>query len=375
MTMDIQRRPLLPDPVAFYLGAVALILAVGAGRVVPGVAWWLLAVPPLASLAVASDLVPASIALALTIAPPAVAATYATDRARRLHPIVPVLAGPAVLLDGAVWLLAYQLWFGFDSWAAPRQLSAGVAVALLGLGTAGVVRQAAWRARTRFARHGAGQPSRAASVTAVTDELIPRRARTRLLAIERERAALAEDLHADVLLDLAAVIRSVDTGTDPAEAAARLRTVADELRGLMTERRLAVLDELGLLPALKWLAERVQERTSVEVDFDVQGADVGRAPREVELAAFRVAQQAIDNALVHARPRRIQLRIEIAGDRLGIKVTDDGKGIPADAEARALRAGRLGLTDMRSRAATIGAAFRIWRRAEGGTTVELRWPT
>lgn len=372
MTIDVQRHPIPPDPVTFTVGAVALLLAAIAWRLAPTLAWWLLAVPPLASLAVASDLVPASIALALTIAPPAVAATCAADRARRLHWIVPVVAGLAVLLDGAVWLLAYQL--RFDSWAAPRDFSGAVAVALLGLGTAGVVRQAAWRARARLTRAGAEHAGGSVLVAATIDELIPGRAHSRLQAIERERASLAADLHAEVLPDLAAVIRSVDAGLDPTEAVARLRAVADELRELMSERRLSVLDELGLLPALEWLAERIEERTNVTVEIEVRGEDVARAPREVELAAYRIAQQAIDNALVHGRPTRIQLRIEIAGDRLALQVTDDGTGITADADRRALRAGRLGLADMRARAAAISGSFRIWRRPEGGTTAELRWP-
>lgn len=372
VTIDLQRRQIPPDPAAFLAGAAGLVLAVVACRLAPTVAWWLLVVPPLASLAVASDVVPASIALLLAVAPPAVGAASVAERAHRLRPVVPAVAGVAVLVVVAGWLLAYQL--RFDSWAVPRLLSAAVTVVLLGLGTAGVVRQAAWRARARLEREGGGRAAPATFGTAILDELVPGRARSRLLAIERERAALAEDLHADVLPDLAAVIRSVDAGMDPDEAAARLRTIAEELRDLMTERRLAILDELGLLPALEWLAERVQERTNVTVEIDAHGDDRARAPREVELTAYRVAQQAIDNALVHARPRHIRLRIEIMGDQLGIEVTDDGTGIPADAEGRALRAGRFGLADMRSRAAAIGAAFRIWRRGEGGTTVELRWP-
>mgnify|MGYP001287667178 CR=1 FL=1 len=153
-----------------------------------------------------------------------------------------------------------------------------------------------------------------------------------------------------------------------------LRAVADELRELMSERRLSVLDELGLLPALEWLAERIEERTNVTVEIEVRGDDIARAPREVELAAYRIAQQAIDNALVHGRPTRIELGIEIAGDRLALQVSDDGAGISADAERRALQAGRLGLADMRARAGAISGSFRIWRRPDGGTTAELRWP-
>lgn len=372
VTIDVPRHPIGPDPGAFFVGMTALLLAVVAWRLAPTLASWLLAVPPLVVLAVASDVVPAPLAFLLAIAPPAVAALYAAERTRRLHPSVPLVVALAVLAVATGWLLAYQL--RFDSWAIPRQLSAALAVSLLGLGTAGVVREAAWRAGARLTRTGAGHLSRAALTAATIDELIPGRAHSRLRAIEIERTSLAADLHAEVLPDLAAVIRSVDAGLDPTEAVARLRAVADELRELMSERRLSVLDELGLLPALEWLAERIEERTNVTVEIEVRGDDIARAPREVELAAYRIAQQAIDNALVHGRPTRIELGIEIAGDRLALQVSDDGAGISADAERRALQAGRLGLADMRARAGAISGSFRIWRRPDGGTTAELRWP-
>ncbi len=370
MTIDVQRHPIGPDPGAFFVGMTALLLAVIAWGLAPTLAWWLMAVPPLAVLAAASDFVSAPLAFLLAVAPPAVVALYAAERTRRLHPIVPLVV--AVLAVATGWLLAYQL--RFDSWAAPRDFSGAVAVSLLGLGTAGVVRAAAWRAGARLTRTGAGHVGRSALAAAMIDELIPGRAHSRLRAIELERTSLAADLHAEVLPDLAAVIRSVDAGLDPTEAVARLRAVADELRELMSERRSSVLDELGLLPALEWLAERIEERTNVTVEIEVRGDDVARAPRDVELAAYRIAQQAIDNALVHGRPTRIELGIEIAGDRLALQVSDDGAGISADAERRAMRAGRLGLADMRARAAAISGSFRIWRRPEGGTTAELRWP-
>jgi signal transduction histidine kinase len=191
--------------------------------------------------------------------------------------------------------------------------------------------------------------------------------------MERERAAIATDLHGEVLPDLAAIIKSVEAGMDQADAAARLRLVAGELRELMTERRLAVLEELGLVPALEWLAERVEERTNVRVELDIQGDGGARVPHEVELHVYRIAQQALDNALVHARPSKIRIAIDITAERLNLSVVDDGAGIAPEAESRALRAGRLGIADMRQRAAAIGGAFSVGP-GEVGTTMALRWP-
>jgi signal transduction histidine kinase len=191
--------------------------------------------------------------------------------------------------------------------------------------------------------------------------------------MERERAAIANDLHGDVLPDLASIIRSVESGMSQADAAVRLRSIAGELRELMTERRLAVLEELGLVPALEWLAERIQERTRVTVELDIGGDGAARLPPDVELHVYRIVQQALDNALVHARPSKIRISIDITAGRLDLHVVDDGTGISRDAESRALRAGRLGIADMRQRAAAIGGAFSV-HGVTAGTMVALRWP-
>lgn len=367
----IQRYELPPDPTAFVIAVLALVGALAVGRVAPSVAWWLLLLPAVASLAVASRYVPAPLGLGLVVAPPAVGALSLAPAGRCLHRLAPLVAVLGVALATGAWLAAYAL--RFESWTVPRGAAVAIAIGLLALGTAAVVREAAWRARALLARQGVPLPPPAALVAATVDELVPGRSRSRLEAIERERAALAGDLHAEVLPELAAVVRSVEAGLEPAEAAIRLRALTGELRELMTERRLAVLDELGLVAALEWLAERVEERTRVRVEIDIR-EEAGRPPRDVELAAYRIVQQAIDNALVHARPSVILIALEISSSRLSLDVTDDGAGIDPDAQARALRSGRLGLADMRARAAAVGAAFRVARRPEGGTTAALRWP-
>lgn len=368
----IQREPLPPNVLVLAPGMLALLMAVTVHRFAPGIAWWLLVIPALVSLAIASEFVPATVAFGLVIASPAIGALSVIEQHRDLPRFAAAVAATAVFLAGSGWLVAYMLHFG--SWDVPRLLSAGIALGLLALGSAAVVRQALWRARTRLGRQGSEPIAPSALLAATVDELVPGRARSRLDAIESERTRLAGDLHADVLPEIAHVIRLADAGTDPTETASRLRAVADDLRDLMAERRLAVLDELGLVPALEWLAERIEERTKVRVEIDIHGDDAQRAPREVELAAYRIAQQAIDNALVHANASTIRIDLSVSGQRLELEITDDGLGLPVDAEARALRTGHLGLADMRARATAIGGTFRIERRQGGGTTAALRWP-
>ncbi len=371
--IGISRLPLPPSGDLAILSGLALLLAAVAAFRLPNVAWLL----ALGSLSVTTLnvtlLFDPPIDLALLLAGPVTGALYASDRRRRLHPRVAVLAGAVVAVVLAAWGVAYL--GRLEDWRTLPWPSVLAMAGMTSLGVAGVV-HAAWR--RAHARQHASSLTAGTSLALLADELVPGRARTRLSAIERERARLADDLHADVLPDLSAVIREIEAGAAPEDAARRLRGIAAELRDLMSERRLAVLEELGLVRALEWLAERVQERTGVPVELDVVGGSHDdpetRPPREVELAVYRVAQQSLDNALLHAGPRTVRVRIDVDATHVALELGDDGVGMPAGAEDRALRAGHLGLADMRQRAAAIGAAFSISPRAGGGTLVAVRWP-
>ncbi len=369
--LTVQRFYPPPDAIWTSLSLVALVGSIFAIGVAPSVAWWLLLAPSLIAVAIASDLVAAPVSLLVGLAPLVIGGLSLVDPGRRLGLRVTLICAGLIGLAAGCWVIAYVL--RFESWALPRQASVAVGVGLLTIGTAASVRQALWRARTRLGRAGSHSPP-FVLLASTLDELVPGRARSRLSAIERERVAIATNIHGEVLPDLAAVIKSVEAGMDSADAAHRLRSVASELRELMTERRLTVLEELGLIPALEWLAERIQERTNVTVELDIRGDGAARVPRDVELHVYRIAQQALDNALVHARPSRIRISIDIEAERVGLEVVDDGAGIEPGAEGRALRAGRVGIADMRQRAAAIGGALSIGPH-EGGTMVALRWPS
>nr|MBA2255433.1 hypothetical protein [Chloroflexota bacterium] len=118
-------------------------------------------------------------------------------------------------------------------------------------------------------------------------------------AMEAERARLAANIHDDALQDLTMLVRRFDAAGD-AEGAAVARHIADRLRAICGDLRLPILDDLGTGPALEWLVERVERLAGGEVQLE-RGDDV-RPPAEVELAFFRVAQEALANAVKHGRP-------------------------------------------------------------------------
>ncbi|HET6379442.1 MAG TPA: ATP-binding protein [candidate division Zixibacteria bacterium] len=189
-------------------------------------------------------------------------------------------------------------------------------------------------------------------------------------AVEAERARLAADLHDDALQELSALVRRLDAAGD-AEGAELARGVAERLRTITSDLRLPLLDDLGAGPALEWLVGRVRPLTDGEVLLE--RADDRRPPPGVELAVFRVAQEALANAVKHGRaPIRVRYRVEEDGS-VSLSVDDAGPGIEPGAAERALQAGHLGMANMQQRAEQIGALLDIRRWPTGGTHVALEW--
>ena len=191
-----------------------------------------------------------------------------------------------------------------------------------------------------------------------------------VVAVEAERARLAADLHDDALQEISALVRRLDAAGD-AENADMARGVAERLRTITSDLRLPLLDDLGAGPALEWLVGRV--RPLADGDVVLERTDPARPPANVELAVFRVAQEAITNAVKHGgTPITVRYRV---GEDGGVSLTidDSGPGIEPDAAERALRAGHLGMANMQQRAQQIGALLDVRRWPTGGTHVRLEW--
>jgi signal transduction histidine kinase len=168
---------------------------------------------------------------------------------------------------------------------------------------------------------------------------------------EAERARIAGDIHDYALQDLTMLVRRLDAAGDTSNAAAA-RDVAERLRSICGDLRLPVLDDLGVGPAIEWLCQRYEEPAG-PVALDRLG-DEKRLPAESELAFFRVAQEAIGNAVRHGAPP-INVRYRGGGSWAELEVDDSGQGVPAGAAEAAERSGHLG------------------RRPGGGTRVRMVW--
>jgi signal transduction histidine kinase len=205
------------------------------------------------------------------------------------------------------------------------------------------------------------------------------------LAIEAERNKIARDLHdgpiqgvAAASLSLEAVRLMIGSGQhDRAEgmlASIReeLREETENLRRLMSDLRPPLLEERGLVPAVKELTARYQEATGIAVH--VRSTTASAVPSEVETIAYRVIQEALSNVKKHASARNVLVLIESVKGMLEVAVEDDGRGFDASATREYLRRGNVGLASMRERTELGSGTFTIRSRPGTGTTVSATLP-
>jgi signal transduction histidine kinase len=188
-----------------------------------------------------------------------------------------------------------------------------------------------------------------------------------IAAVEAERRRLAADIHDGPLQSLLLLGRQLEE-QGHGDAAASARAVAVELRDVAGELRLPLLDDLGVGPALDWLADRARRLTGVTVTVAYEG--LRRPPPEVELAAFRIAQEAVANAIRHGEPP-IVVTYRTTGERVSLSVVDAGRGFPTTPVRGSASHGLLNMTQ---RAEQIGARLDLFHRPDRGTHVGIEWP-
>lgn len=200
-------------------------------------------------------------------------------------------------------------------------------------------------------------------------------------AQEEERARIARDLHDIATHELLLVCREVDDLVDaPGDQevmTARLRelrdrttSVVDYLRRFIRDLRPSILDALGLLPAIVWLAEEAEARTGLDVE--VIGTGSGRRlEAETEIALFRIVQETLRNVDRHAGAHHVRIMVHI--DRVGyrVDVDDDGAGFTELPAPELARGGKLGILGMRERAQMAGSTLGITASPLGGTRVTV----
>src|SRR3989454_854101 len=157
-----------------------------------------------------------------------------------------------------------------------------------------------------------------------------------------------------------------------ADCAALLESAARDIRSVESELRPPMLDDHGLLAALHWYANKFTRRAGIAVSVrGSQGSE--RARPEVEIALFRIAQEALNNVAKHAQATSVVISFGSAGSEWRMSVVDDGVGLRPH-EAGQPRGG-FGLVTMRERAQAIGGRFNVEGLPQGGTRITVQVPT
>lgn len=205
-------------------------------------------------------------------------------------------------------------------------------------------------------------------------------------AQEAERYRIAQGLHDDVLQRLMAiaVLSENLSGSDSdkksavAEGATEIREeslrLANDLRRLSYDLRPSILDSLGLVSAVDWLAQRLQQETGIQMNLLTRGHPTRLSPL-LETKAFRIVQEALNNIRQHSGATEVTVSIGFAPTRLTIKVIDNGVGFSSGRVMRlAAEQGHLGLLGMRERTESMNGTLTVISRTEGGTTITASIP-
>jgi two-component system, NarL family, sensor kinase len=206
-----------------------------------------------------------------------------------------------------------------------------------------------------------------------------------LRAQEAERSRISRDLHDGVGQSLTALkmqldllARDADTSASPlAPRLAALRDVANaalqEIRQISHTIRPQILDNLGLVPTLRWVVRTFEERNGVKASLACSELQNGRDP-DVETLLYRITQESLTNVTKHARASRVLVELREEPDTIRLRVEDDGAGFDVRAvEAREHDIG-FGLQSMRDRVQLFGGRFAVRSAPGSGTTVEVTVP-
>ena len=216
------------------------------------------------------------------------------------------------------------------------------------------------------------------------DEASRQRASQIINAQEQERQRIARELHDEtsqvltsLLISLAVLEESIQS-PEGRERIADTRTLAHStlraIRNLSIDLRPSALDDLGLLPALRWYVKEYQKKCSIEVEFHANGLKQ-RLPSEMETALYRIVQECLTNTARHANAHKVRINLKESDDAIKATIIDDGSGFDYEALLKNPGEGRgLGVAGMQERALLLNGTLQIFSEPGKGTKVVVNIP-
>lgn len=204
-------------------------------------------------------------------------------------------------------------------------------------------------------------------------------------AHEDERQRIAQELHDDTVQELLVIANRAHTlvSGDGSETSPKVRKTAESirdailqllenLRRLSLDLRPSVLDDIGLVPALRLMVDHLNQEGEINTKMVIHGTEKKLHP-EAEVTVFRIVQEALNNVRRHAKATEAEVTLKFAPECLEIMVKDNGKGFALNQTIRNLTAeGKLGLIGMQQRAKSLNSTFNIYSQIGKGTLVSIK---
>jgi two-component system, NarL family, sensor histidine kinase DegS len=208
-----------------------------------------------------------------------------------------------------------------------------------------------------------------------------------LQAQEEERKRLARELHDDASQQILLLTHGLDNLASRIEQylPEELREDLGKLHGVSQQTydsikryaqalRPRILDDLGLVPAIKWLAQEAHDLSGIEIE--VQTDTIPQLAPEIQLVLFRIVQEAMNNVVRHSGASEARVLLKCGGDEVNVTITDNGKGFELPRQLSDFtRRGKLGLAGMAERAQLIGGKLDVSSEEGKGTKLAVKVPT
>ncbi len=200
---------------------------------------------------------------------------------------------------------------------------------------------------------------------------------------EEERKRIARELHDDTSQVILSLILSLEATVailpaNPDEAVSRLKKIQAQLDGILDgiyriiyELRPSILDDLGLVAAVRWLVENNAKKAGINIQLNTEG-QIKRLP-QVETTIFRVIQEALSNIIKHSLCQNAWINLNFQKDNIAVHIEDDGKGFDINEAINSPERPRgLGLIGMRERVELMKGTLNIDSKLNGGTRIDIR---
>jgi signal transduction histidine kinase len=199
-------------------------------------------------------------------------------------------------------------------------------------------------------------------------------------AQEAERKRIARELHDETAQALVVVSRHLDdlalgdAKLSIADIRKEVQKIFEGVRHFSQELRPSVLDDLGLVPAVQWLASDLTKNYGINVSTEITG-NPRALPPAAELMLFRITQEALTNVRKHSQATSVSVKINFSDHNIRVTVQDNGKGfVMPKGMGDLTRTGRLGLAGMQERAQLLGGILNIQSEPGKGSTLTIEVP-